>query len=307
MSMVARNFRFCTQPVHSATKRSNAAITVRGEEHTGTICSAGNSPWDFRHWSTILDAGKMKSSTSSWNHRKPQPVKQTGRMHQTEWKFQCWACQQCRFLTLTSQLKLMNTATHHPGGQSPGVTNCRNTVLISHSPEHTCASWVQVLVTLWSKRYYSSIFEMSKVPVLEVTFAVTLWNGLPTSCLQPCFCHTTKRLFTVLVMRNRIQVHNSKKHFWMWYFVSTPCHYCGQQSQSNMVNGMPQQINSILKWTAFAWQTNGRWGEGRGRQAVVTPFLLQRKQCLSHRKEKEKVKEDRKKWREKKKKKKRCC
>ena len=55
-----------------------------------------------------------------------------------------------------------------------------------------------------------SISEASRVPVLEVTFAVTLWNGLHTSCSQPCFCHTTKRLFTVLVMRNWLQVHNSK-------------------------------------------------------------------------------------------------
>ena len=64
--MWAKHLRLGTQFVHKATNKSKAAITVGGVEHTGTVCSAGNSPFVFLLWRTILDAGNIKSSTISY-------------------------------------------------------------------------------------------------------------------------------------------------------------------------------------------------------------------------------------------------
>lgn len=64
MSMLAKHFRFFTQRVQRETSKSNAAVTVAAVVHTGTACSDGKS-FNFLHWTTILDAGKMKSSTNS--------------------------------------------------------------------------------------------------------------------------------------------------------------------------------------------------------------------------------------------------
>lgn len=63
--MAARDLRLGTHPVHNATRRSYAAITVDGDEQTGVAWSVGNSPFNFRLCNTIFDAGNTKSSTNS--------------------------------------------------------------------------------------------------------------------------------------------------------------------------------------------------------------------------------------------------
>lgn len=67
--MWATHFKFGTQFVQSATKRSKAAITVGGMAHTGTAVTNGNSPPVFLLCKTIFDAGKRKSSTSSYRNQ----------------------------------------------------------------------------------------------------------------------------------------------------------------------------------------------------------------------------------------------
>lgn len=57
--------RLRTHPTASATRSSKPAVIVAGVLHTGMACSGGNSPL-FMYCRYTLEAGKMKSSISSW-------------------------------------------------------------------------------------------------------------------------------------------------------------------------------------------------------------------------------------------------